>query len=456
MLQAALFSEVQGLTPVGKYFLVRFIQCFGISDPVDLGVKDLAKRFGLTDRQVSSALADLLARNVMVCCSNPIGRGRPKTRYELTDDFRRDIRTRSAPSAAQHEAAVVRLLKHEDSKRRDAGEIVQKHRVDTAPLAELRSKRQPGQLTIVNRLLLSVLLCRADRFGVVSDLGTAELCALTGLDEDALKNRVRRLIAQGLIRTYVPGATSSVFFAKVKNVYFLNLNHEELSEGAVVVSVLVCPKVLIDKEGHSYRLFKQVKQPETYDGNDPEYVQILSFLKGQGSAFFLLLQYMLDTCAAYWLSTFWAELVAQPNPSQEALLKGQYATLKELVSKNLHPVSLLAASGKGLNDILLERVFWSAHFLAVAIKAQLVDASYIPFESMDFVIIPRPQEYCYTSIAPLALPKSSNGWRGALIAEKIPYLTAELQHLPGESVIPLEYRYSFGLLTRPSGKASTS
>lgn len=39
-------------------------------------------------------------------------------------------------------------------------------------LTDLRSKKQPDRLTVVNRLLLSVLLCRADRFGVVNHVLT--------------------------------------------------------------------------------------------------------------------------------------------------------------------------------------------------------------------------------------------------------------------------------------------
>ena len=62
---SALFCEVKGLGPEGKYFLVRFIQRFGIAEPVDLGVKPLAKQFGLSDRQVSEALTTLVELDVM-------------------------------------------------------------------------------------------------------------------------------------------------------------------------------------------------------------------------------------------------------------------------------------------------------------------------------------------------------------------------------------------------------
>jgi len=41
-----------------------------------------------------------------------------------------------------------------------------------------------------------------------------------------LKHRLKRLLAVGMIRSYVPGASSSVFRAgKILSTYFLNLNH---------------------------------------------------------------------------------------------------------------------------------------------------------------------------------------------------------------------------------------
>lgn len=75
MFVAALFCEVKGLEPEGKYFLVRFIQNFGIAEPVSLGVKAFANQFGLSDRQVTKSLKELVECGVMTVSSTPEGRG---------------------------------------------------------------------------------------------------------------------------------------------------------------------------------------------------------------------------------------------------------------------------------------------------------------------------------------------------------------------------------------------
>jgi len=237
---AALFCEVKGLDPEAKYFLARFVQCFGAADPEGLGVKALAERFGLSDRQVTKSLGALVECGVMTFPDTVEGRGRPKRYYRLQEDFQKKLNKAAELPPTHHEVAVGNLLRHENRKAAQASEKTEKQKADLTPLADLRGKRQPGRLTVVNRLLLGVLLCRADRFGVVSDLGSSELCKVVGLDQVSLKHRVRRLIDQGLIRAYVPGATSSVLFAKMKSVYFLNLNHPELSEESNVTSVLIC------------------------------------------------------------------------------------------------------------------------------------------------------------------------------------------------------------------------
>ena len=59
MFLSALFYEVKGLEPEDKYFLVRFIQHFGREEPVELGVKALAKQFGLSDRHVTASLKEI-------------------------------------------------------------------------------------------------------------------------------------------------------------------------------------------------------------------------------------------------------------------------------------------------------------------------------------------------------------------------------------------------------------
>ena len=452
---SALFCEVKGLGPEGKYFLVRFVQRFGIAESVDLGVKALAKQFGLSDRQVSEALTTLVALDVMTFSSTPEGKGRPKRCYQLKEDFYKRLESITAFTETQHEVAIGSLLRHESKKVCQASEKHEEQGEVVGLLTDLRSKKQPGRLSVVNRLLLSLLLCRADRFGVVNDLGFATLCKLTGLNKEQLRNRVGRLIDQGLIRAYVPGATSAVFFSKIKGIYFLNLNHAELSQEVIPTSVLACPKGITScsKVLHAFAVYEDVWKGAV---DDPRYMQVIRFLKGQRRAFFQLLQSMLETCAAYLLSTFWSELVRLPkNEPVGVQLQDQDPRLHELISKNLRPLSLPIGSEGSPADILLGGLFRGAYDLAAAIKEQLVHAPGVPFESMDYVIIPRPLSSCYAPIALLSMPKFPEGWRSNIVIEPGADETMTAQYFSSEAEIPLEKRYRCGLLTRPSSEVTS-
>jgi hypothetical protein len=347
-------------------------------------------------------------------------------------------------SVRQHEAAVCSLLKHEIRRAAQANEKSEKQKLDLAPLALLRSKKQPETLSVVNRLLLSVLLCHADRFGVVSDLGSSALCKVTGLGKEDLKYRVQRLMHLGLIRAYVPGATSSVLFAKMKSVYFLNLNHPELSKGSDATSVLACPEGIHCAEGirHASDIYKHVRllraNPRSFDGMP--HLQLVRFLEGQRDSFFRLLQVMLEQCAAQLLSRHWSALdclvINKRIDDQE---------LRESISKYFRPSTLPSGSDDDQHARLLDELYHGAYDLAVGIKEQLCHATDVPFESMDFVIIPRPLTFRYTPIALLALPKLPNGWRSCLVIKATAEGEADPEPLSRESDISLEDRYRYGL-----------
>jgi hypothetical protein len=457
---AALFCEVKGLDPVGKYFLVRFVQCFGTADLEGLGVKAFAKQFGLTDRQVTKSLDALVECGVMSFSSISEGRGQPKRFYKFQDGFHKKFdkalaSTTNPLPALLHGAAVGSLLKHENRKVAQISDKTERQKLDVAPLADVRSKRQSGQLSVVNRLLLSVLLCHADRFGVVSDLGFSALCKVTGLGKEDLKYRVQRLIHLGLIRAYVPGATSSVLFAKMKSVYFLNLNHPELSKGSDATSVLACPEGIHFAEGirHASDIYKHVRllraNPRSFDGMP--YLQLVKFLEGQRDSFFRLLQIMLEQCAAQLLSRHWSALdrlvINKRIDDQE---------LRDSISKYFRPSTLPSDSDDDQHDRLLDELYHGAYDLAVGIKEQLCHASDVPFESMDFIIIPRPLTFRYTPIALLALPKLPDAWRSCLVIKATAEGEAYPEPLSRESDISLEDRYHYGLQVQPRSEKATA
>ena len=461
MFVAALFCGVKGLEPEGKYFLVRFIQHFGIAEPVSLGVKALAKQFGLSDRQVTKSLKKLVECGVMTVSSTPEGRGQPKRCYRLQEDFHRELDKAAPLPTMQHAVTAASLLKHEIKKPVQASEKPEKQKVDLAPLADLRRKIRPGQLSIVNRLLLSVLLCHADRFGVVSDLGSSALRKVTGLSQERLRYRVRGLIDQGLIRAYVPGATGTLLSAKTKSIYFLNLNHTELSDEGSVTSVLVCvtgdpfpdrePDVL-----HAYRFYSETVLPK---GSSKVYgrrpcTPLLGAFEGQPRSFFRVLQTMLEKYAAGFLSKHWSDLGVQPFNRWIDAQEWRVLIGKDFLRKKPLPVPDTEHLKK-IDDqhvLLVEELCHWAHDLAIWIKDLLCQASDVSFGAMGFAIIPQPMALGYYRFALLALPSDSDDVRSCLVIE--PY--AGQQYFARESEIPLEDRYRFGLLTRPGSEGAAA
>lgn len=453
---SALFCEVKGLGPEGKYFLVRFIQRFGIAEPVDLGVKALAKQFGLSDRQVSEALTTLVALDVMTFSSTPEGKGRPKRCYQLQEGFHKKLENITALIAAQHEVAVGSLLKHESKRVCQASEKPEERNEEVGLLTDLRSKKQPGRLTVVNRLLLSVLLCRADRFGVVNDLGFATLCKLTGLNKEQLRHRVGRLIDQGLIRTYVPGATSPVQARKMKSIYYLNLDHSELVGEESATSILVCMNGALfpDHLRHAYSVRTDVlrlkESPTLFQGS--EYGQLVRYLEGLQVPAFRLLQVMVERYAACLLSRYWSDLLSGPL-DQRIDDQG----VRELIRLDFRPPTLPPENNGGgvkcsdeeqLNAVFDYLYHW-AYELALWIKERFYQATHVPFDCMDFAIISQPMKRGYRRVVMLALPCPSEGWSGCLIVEPDTAPPVAPRHAPVESDISLEDRYNYGLLTRP-------
>jgi hypothetical protein len=459
MLIGALNFSLSNVGPEEKYFLARFIQSFGVTDPVSLGVKTLAKRFGLSDRQVSSAVDALTSADVLVSDAAVNGRGKPGRTYRLQAEF---VSRLPSNLDTLHEAAIVRLLAHEDrwGVQPKINSNGQESAVD--PMAELRSRRMPGRVRVVNRLLMAVLLCRADRFGVVSDVGIAQLSGLTGLNQEQVRRGVERLTDQGLIRAYVPGATGPVFLKKTKSTYFLNLNHPALSAEGNAASVLAY-LTLIQTDGNerqdadlirdNVRYFKA--RPESAVGEDLLFARVLDFFEGWRPPIYRLLQVRLERYAAYLLSNNWAEL-ADPVKPQQRDFPGLLSFIREdcgfpVKQPNTDEDSVPLSYDES-QDALVSLLYDRACGLARRVTALFREAHQIPFESLGFCFVPQPEGFGYCRIALLCLPKSSEGWCGGLVIEQGPYGEPEKLPLNLEADLSEEQRYRYGLLTRPTGQ----
>lgn len=401
----ALLCEIKGLKPEAKYFLVRFIQCFGVTDPVCLGVKEFAKQVGVTDRQASAALDALVDAEILVFSLVPNKRGRQARWYGVAKTFLAELNRLPAPVGVMHKSAIERLMVHGGT---DAGQ----YEDEGISLAHLRARKKPGGLNRVNRLLMAALLCGADRFGVVRNLGTVQICKATGLTKERLRNRLKTLMDQGLIRSYIPGLSSPVLSVKRKSIYYLNLSHAQFEESGQATSILEVkggdmslagPELLQKIRG----AVSSVKRDAKRSQNSLE-APILMFLAGQGLSFYRTFLAFLEEYAAQLLSRHWLNL-AEGGALTERVDDSQ---LRKQILKDFR----LPAGFQEVEDLDVEairakfneQVYDLAYDMALWFKRLLSNAANVPFSELDFVIVPQPAAQGYFYRAFLALPK----WRG--------------------------------------------
>lgn len=446
----ALLCEIRGLQPETKYFLVRFIQCFGVTDPVCLGVKEFAKQGGVTDRQASAALDALVDAEILVCSLVPNKRGRQARWYGVAKTFLAELNRLPVPVGVMHKAAIERLMVHVGT---DAAEIRTFQNQEKAQsLAYLRARKKPGALSRVNRLLLAVLLCGADRFGVVRNLGTVQICKATGLSKERLRNRFKTLMDQGLIRSYIPGLSSPVLAVKRKSVYYLNLNHAQLAGNGQATSILGVQGRNIYRAGPEllqkihFVVNKTKKDAKVVHGSSE--ALIVKILAGQGPEFYRAFQALLEEYAAQLLSRHWLNLAeggALAERIDDLQLRQQIQQDFRLPEglQEIDDIGVSVARGR-----FNEQLFTLAYDIALWIKSLLCNASNVPLSELDFVIAPQHFAHanCYRAL--LALPKAEQGWNGCLVIDtSAPQ--ALVSKVAGEQAIPLEELYLYGLRCRP-------
>lgn len=451
MLVAALCLPLPGLASESKYFLVRFVQTFGEADLESLGVKAYAKRFGLADCQVSAALGELVRYGCLEYVPVSAGRGRPKRLYRCTADLLGKLR-QAESRPCLHLAAIEGLIQHE---RRDPI-IPLRQPVKTDRLADLRSKRGSAQLSIINRVLLAILLCHADRFGVVRDLGTSAICNASGLNKTRFASRLQQLIRFGRVRSYVAGASSNILATRVLSTYILNLNHPDLSGGCGHSLLLVSKVATCTTENefqHGRALFRDARKysvDKGHFGYGTSRAAVLSFFAKQQEHVFQLLQLKLEAYAADVLSRNWADLasgITHRFPDLLARIRKDFSLPDE---REVGAATMKVDIGSILHDYSLE--------LARDIHMRLSEgARGIPLEGMEYAILPQAWGSGYMAIALVAEPRLSNQipgqYRCMVISKDVLQRCSSKEYLL-EAEIPLEERYGFGLLARPCGSGA--
>ncbi|WP_339434423.1 hypothetical protein [Pseudomonas orientalis] len=451
MLLAVLRSEANGISPEAKYLLIRLAELGLVARGISAGVKELAARFGISDTQAGTALNSLVAAGVLVRRDVVSGQGRPKRHYELDASYAAQV-ARHDVTEVVHEKVIRHLLQHEVKvvDQRSTIAMQQEEQRATAPLAQVRASRGQGRVSVVNRVLLAALLIRADRFGVVRDLGSAELARITGLSQVRLKNRVRTLLDSGLIRAYVPGATGSVIFKKTKSIYYLNLHHSELSCGQSLPMLLVSVTRFPGQEDtidHVDDIFTSAQEAfnQRYIGvrkffDDQHEKGLASFLRGR-----------LDWYAGYLLSHYW-DMRSEGKPG-----------LVQLIKLDLLAGAVDTGSSKLLASYLCDQADHMANHVRNGwFKGKSPLIAGIDFKSMDYVLLPVRKAVhkafkggFYPSRAVLVLPRIGVAFSETLhVVERGLFNLVEVRGITDLAAVSKEEQCLYGLLTPPGGELS--
>ncbi len=291
-------------------------------------------------------------------------------------------------------------------------------------------------------------MANADQFGVVEGLSSQELRKLTGLDSESLNHRLRRLRGQGLIRSYVPGVTNSIFRGKkVSSTYFLNLNHPGygLDEaGAILVHCLPQSKVQKDPCGLLWRDvhgFRGAYPPL----NDPETPKtVLLFLASAQQPVFDVLRIKLYRCASELLSRHWSDLALDG--------KGSYDWLREQIEAVFQPP---AGFGEGVVEPdqvwaeILDYFCTLVVDIAKAYRTRIGAANWIGFDLVQHCILPVLQSDRAEVIALFMQPRPQEASICTVLWES-PDGDLIPEDWGAETEVPLDYRFKCGLLTPPA------
>lgn len=457
MLFEVLTTRCDELGPDARYCLARFVLRFGHRESEALSTKEMAQSFGVSEPVMSASLKALVAVGALINRSELTGKkGRAGRRYRVSKEWVKGDSDRcpsTFESATCHLAVIAELLQQPRV-------IMERPPVDYPPEAECedvqqeraqvrgraaRKARQVGRLSNVNRLIVAVLLCRADRLGVVRTLGHAELSKLTGLTSERLSNRINTLLTDGLIRAHVPGTTSSALFGPTKSCYFLNLGHPGLAGPRQVVTSIVWPHPWEGEEIEGEAAARFRKKAPSSD-------RFLSFFHDKHQlAVSRVFQVRIDEYASCFLSTCWSSLRDRPHRRNAVLMDRIREDFKT-------PRSTTEASAGAFPDESEVQQLLTSLYSAALRKAQRVQRAMqqvvgLDFELMDHQILPSPVvlnggDPIFPFVSVLSASRAVSNKGGSYVVDlnmPSPVLFST------EQEIPLEDRYCYGQLTPPGG-----
>lgn len=447
MLYKLLYTKLRHVDPDTKFFLLAFWNCYGASTPKPCSLKQLASDLRIPAKVISKAVAQSVDAALLRARTQPDGKGRPKCIYEINQSAFSDS-PEILEGALNHAHMVQHVLVGEHIRAIWAGWSDDAKIALNSVSGSLEGKRVPpvrkGQLSLANRLLLMILISRADPFGVVRGLGSKELCLLTGVDAAAFKQRLRRLVALGFIRRHIAGVASPIFSEKLKSIYLLNLNHLQLSPAQDVICTAVHQR--FDDQGAGYKFVTAVWiDRELFLGRSAHSapVTVLRLFRRAPRHAFDQLAFFIYECASGFLSRCWRgsgsgdwKKVREVDASVRAQVAGFFR------ESMVDPIGNAALDRNEVIDFFQRLIF----DLASECVQRFSQLSTVSFVTVDYILLPEHVSNSDHCLALLILNARGGDLPVHWTVVK-GYDEPVVKSVQREADIPLSMREQSGLLT---------
>lgn len=225
--------DIYEMSPEARLVLSRFLRNYGGEYLFEGSRKELASAVGMSLKVTIRALLHLKERGLVAVREGEAKQDPRSAQFVFVDaqplsDLLKaaggDLIAIHAQAMQRNQPLVDELLGSNRCDQNAAKSLgVRKlHTQGIKAIAKQSRARRQHKLSAGGRVLLVTLLLHANHCGVVRGLTRSDLSKRTGLTKDRLINLTKKLVSEGYLLNYFPGATVPVFFGSLPTVYFIN------------------------------------------------------------------------------------------------------------------------------------------------------------------------------------------------------------------------------------------
>ncbi|MFT5757557.1 MAG: DNA-binding Lrp family transcriptional regulator [Alteromonadaceae bacterium] len=448
-------------TPSIKYFLIKWLQEFGSSAPVNNSVIDISNALGVSKDVVTKATDYFTTNGLFEKEIVLITKSWSRYSFKFSSKLHKMI-TGVGDGKTSHHATIIKHLLVADIQKRSGSRKLKRHSLDLAP-----------------RLLLIILLRNANECGVVDQLGLSELGRLTGMTKESVKSRIKHLMKKGYIRSYIAGVTGSYMYHRSPGIIYLNLKNpnyvleqkigittciqSEIERTNPIESIAmynVAGEILHSQKqkfyGHEKKMkIKRLCRDRLFFHSIPEdFVELAPFFidKPMYSKVRSFMQAKVNGYASLLLSSHWQELLKgddiDPGVVKEQIITDTFGDKFDIEGdKGEFP-------SKAQKESLANVLFETSMSLAKRLQGQLIKSAHVNFGEMNHVILPVLDDVNYRiylgidSFFKVDNKFSRNKYLTINVGQQEPERVAE----DPENEISKEDEYRCGLLTKQESK----